>query len=147
VADFGQTGVRTVTKFTPNLTVDGSIKEHLAYKVTVKGGMPDFVFTCRHQEQTPITSADKFQGHPKQVYEWKLWKTLPDDPSPTDFATDTVPKDTFAVGMSFLGATEYTLLVEHRDRNEGLIQTIQNINYKSQTASDNALESLGVTWK
>lgn len=146
MADFGQTGVITVTTSKSDVMVNGAAQEHLIYKLTVKGGMPDFVFTCRHQERVPITSADRFQGHPKQVYEWRLWKILPNSPSPTDFATDSVPKDDFAVGMSFLGATEYTLLIEHRDQNEGLIETVQSINYKSQTPSDTALEGLRVNW-
>jgi hypothetical protein len=146
VADFGQGGTRTVSTFNVTATVNGSAGEHLAYKVTVQGGMPDFVFTCQHQNQVPITSADKFQGHPKQVYAWKLWKTLPANPGATDFATDTIPLDTFTVAMSFLGAVAYTLQIELRDGNDQAIRTIQNINYKSQVPNDTAMEGLTVTF-
>jgi hypothetical protein len=146
VADFGQGGTRTVTTFNATATANGPAGEHLAYKVTVQGGMPSFVFTCQHQNQTPITSADKFQGHPKQVYTWKLWKTLPANASATDFATDTIPLDSFTVSMSFLGAIAYTLQIELHDQNDQVIKTLQNINYKSQIPNDVAMETLTVTW-
>ena len=146
MADFGQGGTRTAKNFASDVIVNGTTGEHLAYTLTVKGGMPDFAFTCQHQDQVPITSADKFQGHPRQVYAWKLWKALPANASPTDFVTDTVPKDIFGVGVFFAGATEYTLRIEQRDGNDSLIKVVQDINYRSQTPTDTVTEGLGVTW-
>lgn len=146
MADFGQGGVRTVTTFNADVTVNGTSGEHLAYQATVQGGMPNFVFTCQHQNQVPITSADRFQGHPKQVYAWKLWKTLPPNAAPTDFRTDTTPTDVFGVGMSFIGAIEYTLRVELHDGNGVATKTVQQINYRSQTPTDSVIESLEVIW-
>jgi hypothetical protein len=142
VPDFGKGGVRNKKIYHSDVSVNGTAGQYLNYQLNVKGARPAFVFTCAHRQ---ISSADQFAGHPMATYCWKLWKANA-NPEPTDFTADAFPTDVFTVGMSFLAATEYELVIEVRDPTGSNIQTAQDIVYSSQFAEDSYIEGLTVTW-
>lgn len=140
--DFGKGGTREKKIHHSDAAVNGTAGQYLQYSLTVRGGRPLFTFSCAHRS---IASADQFPGHPKANYDWKLWKTIV-APTKTDFTADVFPTDVFNVGMSFLGATEYELLIELHDAAATNLQTVQDIVYKSQFPEDSYIEDLTITW-
>src|SRR6266849_7409330 len=142
MADFGQCGVRSVHTYNADATVNDTNDEYLQYELDVEGGMREFVFSCEHRPK--ITETGKFQGHPKQHYEWKLRKN--GTGVKDEFGGDKFPKEPFEVGVLFLGATEYHLIINKCDSTKTVIENVQDITYASQCAEDFCNEGLMVTW-
>jgi hypothetical protein len=129
--DFGNAGKRTVRKHVGAVQVKLSAGEHLAFKTTVEGAEAVFTFACEHKARR---SADEFPGHPKQVYEW-TWGKAANDSDASD--------DEYGVRMSFVSATKYTLLVEHR-KNDTVLAALKDIDYESQDPTDKFTETLRI---
>jgi hypothetical protein len=106
--------------------------EYLYFKVTVKGAEPIFTFACKHRARR---SAQQFSGHPKGEYEW-TWSHNNNESDAAD--------DMYVVGMLFITAIKYTLLVEHRSQDDQLINKLKDIDYESQEPSDSFTEALRV---
>ena len=149
MADFGNGGTRTKHTYNATATVDSSSGEYLDYTVKVRGGRPEFVFSCAHREN--ITDADHLPGHPTTMYSWTLHKTSPQPNAPPiakpDFGGDVFPDDGFSVAMSFLGAIEYDLTINLCDRSGNVKQVVQDITYTSDAPEDPFIEPLVVTWR
>ena len=132
MADFGVAGKLTIREFDAAVKVRVSQGEYLFFRLTVKGAEPIFTFACKHKARL---SEHQFAGHPKKVYEW-TWSKGQNESD--------LPMDMYAVGMSFITAIRYTLLVEHRDQNDGLIDLLKDIDYESTHSADNFTETLRV---
>jgi hypothetical protein len=137
--DFGNAGKLTVREHDVAALVKLSEGEYIHYQLTVEGAEPIFTFACTHSDRL---SADDFDGHPKQVYEW-TWgrsESLDDLPNePTDSADDT-----YVVSMAFITAIKYTLVAEKRDANDDVMRTLKDIDYESQDPEDSFTETLRV---
>jgi len=130
--DFGVAGKLTVREFDGAVKVRISSGEYLFFRLTVQGAVPLFTFACKHQ---PRLSEHQFPGHPKKVYEW-TWSKGTDESDAQD--------DMYGVAMSFLTAIRYTLVCEHRDAKDNLINLLKDIDYESQHPADNFTETLSV---
>ena len=130
--DFGVAGKLTVREFDGAVKVRISSGEYLFFRLTVQGAVPLFTFACKHQ---PRLSEHQFPGHPKKVYEW-TWSKGTDESDAQD--------DMYGVAMSFLTAIRYTLVVEHRDAEDNLINLLKDIDYESNHPADNFTETLRV---
>jgi len=140
MADFGNTGTITVHESVPGVTVNVTDGEYLFYQLTVSGALPIFVFACTHKTRL---RSDQFDGHPKATYEWTLSRTAPiAQDAPNVMVDDS--EESYDVIMHFAAAIKYTLLVEHRDRNDSLIETLTNIDFESQAPEDKFPEGLRV---
>jgi hypothetical protein len=133
MADFGVAGKRTVRVYKGAVIVRFSQGEFLSFRLTAQGAEPIFTFACMHHA---LRSEHQFEGHPKQVYEWN-WGRNPGQEIDAD-------DDMYGVAMSFITAIKYTLLVEHRQQNGGLIKVLKDIDYESQAPQDNFTETLEV---
>jgi hypothetical protein len=130
--DFGVAGKLTVREFDGAVKVRISSGEYLSFRLTVQGAVPLFTFACKHKARL---SEHEFPGHPKQVYEW-TWSKGSDESDSSD--------DMYGVAMSFLTAIRYTLVVEHRDAQDNLINLLKDIDYESNHPADNFTETLRV---
>jgi hypothetical protein len=140
MADFGSTGTITVRESVPAVLVNVTDGEYLFYQLTVSGALPIFVFACTHNTRL---RADQFAGHPKATYEWTFSRSTPmADDTPNVEADDS--EETYSVVMQFAAAIKYTLLVEHRDRDDKLIETLTDIDFESQAPEDRFPEGLRV---
>jgi hypothetical protein len=132
--DFGQTGKITIRTHETGIDdIDLASGEHLFYRVTAQGGVPRFVWACEHKTRR---QAQDFPGHPKQIYEWTWCRGGAHEQDGND--------DVYGVEMRFTAATKYTLVVEHRDSDDGRIKTLKDIDYESQTPEDFFVETLRV---
>lgn len=132
MADFGQAGKRTVRDFVGAVKVRVSNGEYLFFRLTVQGNVPIFTFACQDK---PRLSEHEFPGHPKKVYEWAWSK----NGSESDRESDV-----YGVTMSFFTAIKYTLVVEHRESDDSVIDTLKDIDYESTFHADNFTETLRV---
>ena len=116
-----------------NVTVDQSSGEYLRFRIAAKGPTPTFTFLSRHGV---FFSASDFSGHPKSTYQRKF-------PS----ATDNLGAKTanYALTFGFLGATEYTLMVELLDAGNALIKTVKDIDYQRDDQTDVFSELFTIT--
>jgi hypothetical protein len=130
--DFGVAGKLTVREFDGAVKVRISSGEYLFFRLTVQGAVPLFTFACKHKARL---SEHEFPGHPKKVYEW-TWSKGADESDVSD--------DMYGVAMSFLTAIRYTLIVEHRDAQDNLINLLKDIDYESNHPADNFTETLRV---
>lgn len=133
MADFGQAGKRTVRVYKGAVIVRFSQGEFLSFRLTAKGAEPIFTFACMHRA---LLSEHEFEGHPQQVYEWTWGRNEPGQIDAED--------DMYGVAMSFITAIKYTLLVEHRGKDGGIIKVLKDIDYESQAPQDNFTEILEV---
>jgi len=132
MADFGVAGKLTIREYDGAVKVRVSQGEYLYFRLTVKGAEGIFTFACKHKARL---SEHQFAGHPKQVYEW-TWSKGQDESD--------LKMDMYALGMSFMTAIRYTLLVEHRDANDAMIDLLKDIDYESDHPTDNYTETLRV---
>jgi hypothetical protein len=132
MADFGVAGKRTVREFNGAVKVRVSEGEYLSFRLTVQGASPIFTFACQDK---PRLSEHEFPGHPKKVYEW-TWSKNADESDRTS--------DVYGVTMSFFTAIRYTLVVEHRNSDDSLIDLLKDIDYESNHGADNFTETLRV---
>ena len=130
--DFGIAGKLTIREYDSGIKVRVSSGEYLYFRLTAQGAEPIFTFACKHKARL---SEHQFDGHPKKVYEW-TWSKGADE-------SDN-PKDMYAVGMSFIAALRYTLLVEHRAQDDSLIDLVKDIDYESNQPADNYTETLRI---
>jgi len=140
MADFGKAGKLTIRTDDVAAVVSLSGGEYLSYKLTVEGANPIFTFACKHN---PRLSEHEFAGHPKQVYEWTWSRPTPGATGVPNEKSDAVD-DLYVVAMAFIAAVKYTLVIEHRDRNNKVIRKLQDIDYESQDPEDNFTESLRI---
>lgn len=131
--DFGKGGKITIRKDENAVMVDITNGEYLFYKLTAEGAVPIFAFACQHTDR--LSSDKDFPGHPKSEYEWS-WSKRSDE---SDAAIDV-----YVVGMAFATAIKYTLLVEHRDKNNNKIKTLKDLDLESQVATDHFKSSIDV---
>lgn len=130
---FGIAGTRTVRMHVGAVTVNVDDGEFLHYKLTVQGAIPVFDFACKDRT---LFDAKDFPGHPKQIYEWDLGK------SPNKLDSN---DDVYVVGMFFVGnALKYTLLVEHRLKDNTVKEVAIDADYTSQNSEDKFREILSV---
>jgi hypothetical protein len=140
MADFGNTGTITVRVSIPAVQVNVSDGEHLFYQLTVSGGFPIFTFACTHKSRL---DAEDFEGHPKAVYEWTWSRPAPiAEDIPNERADDS--EETYVVVMQFAAAIKYTLVVEHRDSDDNLIETLKDIDFESEAPEDRFPEGLRI---
>ncbi|HZI85250.1 MAG TPA: hypothetical protein VFD48_00340 [Pyrinomonadaceae bacterium] len=132
MSDFGVAGKLTIREFDAVVKVRVSNGEYLHFNLTVKGAEPIFSFVCKHRVRL---SERDFDSHPKQVYAW-TWSKGQNEADAAD--------DTYGVIMSFIAAVRYTLRVEHRDRDDNLINLLKDIDYESQHAADSFTETIRV---
>jgi hypothetical protein len=140
MADFGNTGTITVRENTPAVEVNVTDGEYIFYQLTASGAVPIFVFACKHKSRL---AASDFDGHPKAVYEW-TWSHPGENSEDVPNVESDKSKDTYAVVMHFAAAIKYTLLVEHRDRDDNLIETLKDMDFESQAPEDLFSEGLRV---
>lgn len=132
MADFGIAGKLTIREFDGAVRVRVSQGEYLFFRMTVKGAEPIFTFACQHKARI---SEHEFSGHPKKVYEW-TWSKNGDDSD--------LKNDVYAITMSFITTLRYTLVVEHRDSSDALIDLLKDIDYESNHPTDNFTETLRI---
>jgi hypothetical protein len=137
MADFGKAGKLTIRHDDVAAQIDITAGEFLFYRLTAKGAEPIFTFGCKHRVRF---SEHQFAGHPKATYEWTWNRPLPGSSIPNE--SNDAPDDMYGVAMSFIATIQYTLLVEHRDRNNNLIRVVKDVDYESQDPTDNFTESL-----
>lgn len=142
MADFGNAGTRTVTVFNANVKVNASAGEFLEYSLTAAGGVPSFAYACSHRD--PISQSDRFAGHPKALYKWRLQKT--GEALPSTVARDSTAFDAYSLAMSFLGAVRYDLLINLCNGDGTVKRVVQQISYASSDSTDTCSEDLGVSW-
>lgn len=130
--DFGVAGKLTIREFDGAVKVRVSQGEYLFFRLTVQGTMPIFTFACQHKARI---SEHEFPDHPKKVYEW-VWSKNGDESD--------LKNDVYAITMSFIAATKYTLLVEHRNADDTLIDLLKDIDYESTNPTDNFTETLRI---
>jgi hypothetical protein len=130
--DFGVAGKLTIREFDGAVKVRVSQGEYLFFRLTTQGAEPIFTFACQHKARV---SEHQFPGHPKKVYEW-TWSKSGDESD--------LKNDVYAITMSFIAAIRYTLLVEHRDSSDALIDLLKDIDYESTHPTDNFTETLRV---
>jgi hypothetical protein len=137
--DFGNAGEITIRVHDIATTVKLPEGEYLHYELTVEGAEPIFTFACKHKARL---SEHDFVDHPKQIYKWTWGRadSLDDLPNEPEDSFD----DVYVVTMSFITAVKYTLVVEQRDANDDVIQTLKDIDYESQDPVDTFTESLRV---
>lgn len=140
MADFGNSGKITIRTNHESATVRVGAGEYLAYKLTVKGATPIFVFACTHNTRL---SQGQFPGHPKQVYEWTWCRPTAGPAGSPDVQSDG-DDDTYEVVMHFAAAVKYTLFVEQRDQNNARLRVIKDIDFESQGPEDKFPEGLDV---
>ena len=139
MSDFGSTGKLTIRAHDVAAMVKLSVGEYIHYKLTVQGAEPIFTYACKHRARL---SEHQFSGHPKQVYEWTWCRTteLNGVPNQRNDASD----DMYVVTMAFITALKYTLVAEQRDRNDGTVRVLKDIDYESQSPEDTFTETLRV---
>lgn len=130
--DFGVAGKLTIREFDGAVKVRVSQGEYLFFRLTVKGAEPIFTFACQHKARV---SEHEFPGHPKKVYEW-TWSKNGDESD--------LKNDVYAITMSFITAIRYTLVVEHRNADDTLIDLLKDIDYESTNPTDNYTETLRI---
>jgi hypothetical protein len=140
MADFGKAGKLTIRIDDVAAVINLTAGEYLHYKLTVKGAVPIFTFSCKHE---PLLSEHEFAGHPKQVYEWTWCKPTAGDPGVPDTKSDAAD-DMLGIPMSFITAIKYTVLVEHKDRSNASIRTLKDFDCESQDPHDNFTSSLRI---
>jgi hypothetical protein len=138
MADFGNTGTIIVRESIPAVQVNVTDGEYLFYQLTVSGAVPIFVFACTHETRL---AAEQFEDHPKATYEW-TWSRSTSDPDDIPNVDSDDGEETYVVVMHFAAAIKYTLVVEHRDRDDNLIATLKDLDFESQTAEDKFSEGL-----
>jgi hypothetical protein len=138
--DFGNTGTITVRSSVPAVTVNVTDGEYLFYQLTVSGAVPIFVFACKHKSRF---AGSDFDGHPKAVYEW-TWSHPGEISEDVPNVTSDGSPDNYGVVMHFAAAIKYTLLVEHRDSEDNLIDTLKDMDFESQAPEDEFSEGLRV---
>jgi hypothetical protein len=132
MSNFGNAGTRTARVDIDTVLVHLSVGEYLSYKVVAKGAEAVFTFACAHRL---LKAANQFPGHPMASYDWKWFK----NPGEGDAS-----QDIYGVQFSFASAVKYTLRIEHRNAQDGLIQLLQDIDYESQDPKDWYQEPLEV---
>lgn len=133
MADFGNAGDITVRGERINSVILNVKKdEYLFFRVTVDGAEPIFTFGCSHRDKV---SAIDFDDHPQQVYEWTFGKNGNDIDTNNDLHT---------VMMIFTAALKYTLFVQHRDKNNKLIEQLKDIDFESKDPTDLFGETLRI---
>lgn len=131
--DFGKAGTITIRSNRDSAIVRVSDGEYLNFKLTAQGGIPIFTFACAHR---PLLSATP-TGPQQQVYEWAWCRNNPED---SDNRADRL-----VVSMAFTAAVKYTLVVEHRRRDDSLVKKLKDIDYESQDPLDDFTEGFDVT--
>jgi hypothetical protein len=138
MSDFGKAGKLTIRTHDVAAVINLSVGEYLYYKLTVSGASPIFTFACKHHARL---SEHQFAGHPKETYEWTWCRPTAGAAGVPDEKSDAAD-DMYGVAMSFIAAIKYTLLVEHRGKDDSLIRKLKDIDYESQDPHDNFTESL-----
>jgi hypothetical protein len=131
--DFGKGGTRDITANDDVETVRFGDGEYLHFALTASGAEPLFSFTCLQRDL--LTQFD-FENHPTDLYEWEVGSEKQ--------ITDDEDDDVYSVGMSFITAREYTLVVERRRANDSVIKTLINITYTSDVAEDKFVETIRI---
>jgi hypothetical protein len=129
---FGVAGKRTVREFDGAVKVHVSKGQYLFFRLTSQGAEPIFSFVCQDKARM---SEHQFPGHPKKVYEWTWSKGVNE--------SDRV-NDVYGVTMSFFTAIRYTLVVEHREADDTVIDVLKDIDYESNHPADNFTETLRI---
>lgn len=131
--DFGQAGKITIR--VENVGVEVSLDEgqYLFYRLTVKGALPLFAWSCEHVDR--LVGGD-FDGHPKKVYEWTWCRGNTGDSDSDD--------DVYSLSMRFTSATKYTLLVQLRGSDDEMIATVKDLDFESQAPQDSFTSTLRV---
>lgn len=130
---------RTVRKSFFNVAVNRSAGEYLQFRITAKGPTPTFAFSSqedsRGNHETYFQASD-FPGHPKTTYE-RHWPQ----------ANDTIlsPTAVYALALGFLGATDYTVLVDLRDATNAVLNTVKDIDYQREDQGDAFAELFQIT--
>ena len=98
---------------------------------------PIFDFRCgKHMEGFAVKASDP----PKSKYEWTWGKKASDIHDAND------PVDNFSLGMVFTFAPiKYRYLVERRDKNDNVIETLKDVVFESTDSSDSTFTGLRVT--
>ena len=111
------------------VTLSNTAGEFLEFTVKAQGPNPTFVFASKCGATSAVLrkSVD-FPGHPRQEYEWNHFGPSHSAPPPDTQALGT-PEST-TLHFTFLGVTEYNLLVTHRDANGAKIELVKDITYK-----------------
>ena len=140
---FGKNGTRDETTCKPSVTVNASAKEYLSYMIEASGAVPAFTYTCADRD--PISRSDRFPGHPRKDYSWKLQKTA--EALPKVVAADSDEFDTYVVTFIFLAALQYELTINLCDSTGVVKMEVQKISYQTSNGKDSFSEPLGVSWK
>ncbi len=141
---FGFAGKITVGKArTGAVLLHPEMQQYLYFSLTVNGGTPIFNFG---RDGSKLIRAESFGGHPKQVYQWTLGRKItPTDPSEELLMIDPHLDDhMYGIGMEFFHALKYTLRVEHRDRDDNVIELLKDVEFESNDSRDFFRELLEV---
>jgi hypothetical protein len=82
-----------------------------------------------------LKAANQFPGHPMQTYDWKWLKNSGEGDA---------SQDIYGMQFGFVPTIKYTLRIEHRNAQDGVIQLLQDIDYESQDPKDWYQEALEV---
>jgi hypothetical protein len=113
----------------PAIFLDSKMGEHLHYKITARGPEPRFTLTCEREVLWQKS------GPPSPFYEWDGAGNQQCSGRPTS---------TYALGLSFLSATKYTVEVVKHDINHKVLESIIDIDLESNDPNENYFSTLSV---
>lgn len=119
--DFGKAGTLTIRKNVTGATINATAGEFIRCELKVTGLQALFSFACAHRT---LVSGQSLAGPPFQ------WDYL------SKAADIDAPADSYALVLSFLQATEYTFVMEHRDSGGAVLKVLKDIDYKSTSVDD-----------
>jgi hypothetical protein len=120
--DFGKAGTLTIRKNVTGATINATAGEFIHCELQVTGVQALFSFACIHR---PIKSPQDFPGG--SPFQWDYLKKA------TDIDT---PGDSYSLVLSFLQATQYTFVMQHRDAAGAVMKVLKDIDYKSTSSDD-----------
>jgi hypothetical protein len=118
------------------VSLDVTNGETLVYRMTVRGPRPIFALKDSVTNVVLLSNASPPKSvTPNTVFERK-W------PLDNDLTAD---NSSHTMAMGFLGAVQYDYVVEHRDDQDQLIETLIDITYKADAPEDTFFQRLGVS--
>jgi hypothetical protein len=131
--DFGEGGTRDITRNDDVETVRFGDGEYLHFGLTASGAEPIFAFSCLQRD---LLAQSDFDEHPTDFYEWEVGSEKE--------ITDDEDDDVYTVGLSFITARRYRLVVERRRADDSVIKTLIDITYTSDVAEDKFFETIRI---
>jgi hypothetical protein len=120
--DFGTSGKLTIRKNVTGATIRTTAGEFIHCELQVTGVQALFSFACSHRH---LISPKDVPGGPP--FQWDYLKKAGEIDA---------PGDSYSLVLSFLQATQYTFVMQHRDAGGAVLKVLKDIDYKSTSPDD-----------